>query len=897
MTVERLDWQTAARDGATVVYGVLIAGLPYLLVGDRVTVSSVAWTDTADPAWHVGTSPTTRPWLKLDDLVIEERIRPLDGGIDVSSITLRLADIDGGVTAVLGARDALTVSTLADNISASSTTVLVRSVAAAPSSGVAHIGRERITYTGKATGPARLTGCTRGTAGTKARRHQLVQGQAPQRVYFGDALPFTLGRRVTVWALRLTGTEATDPTLIYDGRVGQGTRMGDRGAAWEIPVDHASKALAEETRPTEVLVYGFGHYSSTSATADLETVPDAAAYTLLCAGWAVPGSTGAYIALSTQEGDGWTANAEVFRERWNNAARAAMTGTGWEIQIGDDGRPFVDVRTNSPPAPAGRRLTVSYGWAIPGENAHPADRASTLQEARCYLAPFPEACVWMVDRVHLDASDAAVIPSAPTPGGSGVFAQWGLEMERDNGVLDKATLRVTIGGVTGNVLGGVIPMDLTGTPVPGSPGTSLYGAEVLITKPTRAALRLSVQNTERATGWWDAVRYGVLQSLDDLRGLDHLADSVEWERVGAVARGQQPWSPQRRYWITPESAPMSVLRDEAALSGLMLCTWRGRISVARVREPSATETVTRTITQADLRQKQHPTMREVRDGIISSVKIRLPPYGDDDWIRVIDATAVTESGAGAEITTRLARGATAGDGFNAINRDPGLRTAMETTVLNLIAPWTRPYRLVTVPTDLRAVDVEVGDVIALDEWLLPSGAGTRGISGRGVVVGHRRDYVAGRVDLHLRVSAALAGWAPAYAVDSIAGDELTLDDPYPTSGAGFAPEYTAAGAQRDDLGLEYLAAGDKVRLVEVGNRTPYAPQAFTVVSVDASLRRVTLSSPPGGTWATLATSSYGKVLLIPETHANSLATQRQYVYVADGSTVVLSTGDPARSWA
>lgn len=897
MTVERLDWQTAARDGATVVYGVLIAGLPYLLVGDTVSVTGVAWTDTADPAWHVGTSPTTRPWLELEELSIEERIRPLDGGIDVSSITLRLADIDGGVTAVLGARDALTVSTLADNISASSTTVLVRSVAAAPSSGVAHIGRERITYTGKATGPARLTGCTRGTAGTKARRHQLVQGQAPQRVYFGDALPFTLGRRVTVWALRLTGTEATDPTLIYDGRVGQGTRMSDGGAAWEIPVDHASKALAEETRPTEVLVYGFGHHSSTSATADLETVPDAAAYTPLRAEWAVPGSTGAYIALSTQEGDGWTANAEVFKRRWNNAARAAMTGTGWEIQIGDDERPFVDVRTNSPPAPAGRRLAVSYGWAIPGENAHPADRASTLQEARCYLAPFPEACVWMVDRVHLDASDAAVIPSAPTPGGSGVFAQWGLEMERDNGVLDKATLRVTIGGVTGNVLGGVIPVDSTGTPVPGSPGTSLYGAEVLITKPTRAALRLSVQNTERATGWWDAIRYGVLQSLDDLRGLDHLADSVEWERVGAVARGQQPWSPQRRYWITPESAPMSVLRDEAALSGLMLCTWRGRISVARVREPSATETVTRTITQADLRQKQHPTMREVRDGIISSVKIRLPPYGDDDWIRVIDATAVTESGAGAEITTRLARGATAGDGFNAINRDPGLRTAMETTVLNLIAPWTRPYRLVTVPTDLRAVDVEVGDVIALDEWLLPSGAGTRGISGRGVVVGHRRDYVAGRVDLHLRVSAALAGWAPAYAVDSIAGDELTLDDPYPTSGAGFAPEYTAAGALRDDLGVEYLAAGDKVRLVEVGNRSPYAPQAFTVVSVDASLRRVTLSSPPGGTWATLATSSYGKVLLIPETHANSLATQRQYVYVADGSSVVLSTGDPARSWA
>lgn len=899
MTVERINWSDAATQGSTVVYGVLIAGLPYLIVGDTVSVASVAWTDTADPAWHVGTSPTTKPWLKLDELVVEERIRPLDGGIDVSSITLRLADIDTGVTAALGARDGLAVSTLTSGISASVTSIGIRSTAAFPSSGVVHIGRERITYSGKTSGS--ITGCTRGTAGTKARRHQVTQGQAPPKVYAhatgADALPFTLGRRVTVWALKLTGTEATDPTLIYDGRVGPGTRMSDAGAAWEIPVDHASKALAESTRPTEVLIYGYGHFSSTSSTADLETVPDAAAYTPLRAEWAVPGSTGAYIALSTQEGDGWTASEDVFRSKWNLAARVAMAGTGWEIQIGADERPFVDVRTNSPPAPAGRRLTVAYGWAIPGENAHPADRASTLQEARCYLAPFPEACVWMVDRVHLDSADAAVIPSAPTPGGSGVFAQWGLEMERENDVLDKATLRVTIGGVSGNILSGVIPVDYAGTPVPGSPGTALYGAEVLITKPTRAALRLSVQNTERATGWWDAVRYGVLQSLDDLRGLDHLSDSVDWERIGAMGRGQQPWSPQRRYWITPESAPMQVLRDEAALSGLMLCTWRGRIAVARIREPSATETVARSIAQADLRRGQLPTMREVGDGIITGVKIRLPPYGDADWIRIVDATALSESGAGAEIEVRLARGATAGDGFDAITRNPGLRTAVETVAMSLIAPWTRPYRLVTIPTDLRAVDLEVGDVIALDEWLLPSGTGTRGISGRGVIVGHRRNYAEGRVDLFVRVTRARAGWAPAYAVDSISSTTLTLDDPYPTSAAGFGTEYTSTGALREDLGLEHLAAGDKVRLVEVGNRSPFGPQSFTVASVDASLKQVTLSTAPGGTWATLATGGYGKVLLIPETHANSTTAQRLYVYTADGSTVTLSTGDRAHTWA
>ena len=276
-----------------------------------------------------------------------------------------------------------------------------------------------------------------------------------------------------------------------------------------------------------------------------------------------------------------------------------------------------------------------------------------------------------------------------------------------------------------------------------------------------------------------------------------------------------------------------MLRDEAVLSGLMLCTWRGRISVARVRDPSTTETTTRTLTQADLRRGQLPTMREVSDGIISSVKLILPPHNVEKpaMLRVIDATAVSESGAGAEITARVAEGAMRGGADPRTN--PSVRTAVENVALNLLAPWTRPYRLVTVPTDLRAVDVEVGDVIELNEWLLPSGLGTRGIDGRGVVVGHRRNYTGGRVDLYLRVAPARAGWAPSFAVESISGAVLTLDNPYPTGPAGFAPEYTARGELRTDFGLEYLAAGNKMRLVEVGNRSPAAPLSVVVLSVDA----------------------------------------------------------------
>ena len=892
MTVYRLDWDASATAGDRVVYGVLIAGLPYLIIGDGVTVSTVVWTDTADSAWFVGTSPTTQPWLATEDLVIEERIRPLDGGIDVSSITLRLADIDTGVTALLGARDGMPVSSLLTGITASATAIGVRSTAAMASSGTAHIGRERITYSGKTS--TSLTGVTRGTAGTKARRHQVTAGQAPPKVYQGDALPGTLGRRVTVWALRFTGAaEVTDPTLIYDGRIGPGTRMSDAGATWEIPVDHASKALAEKARPTEVYLYGYSHFVSgarvTSDAGGHAPEPD----TPLTARWAAANANGFVVFLNQTAGDpdggGWSPNWEEFSARWNRAA--STLGAPMEITSDQDG---VFLAAAASP---GRRLTVQWRWGAPGGNSSPTGSGDVVINARVNLSPPTEACVTLRGKLHLDAGDLAQIPAAPASA-TGLAIAWGLEVERDNEMLPKQTVRVRFSGDDGTNLTGVEAVEFRGVrPVGANAGTRVYGAELLITKPVRAPLRVRVQIQTRTVGWWDAIRYGIIDPIDALRGLDHLDDSLAWDRIASIAGGTQPWNWERSYWHAVEDPPMQVLRDEAVLSGLMLATWRGRISVARVREPSLTETVARTITQADLRRGQHPTMREVSDGIISSVKLTFPPHDVEKpaFIRIIDATALSESGAGAEITAKIAEGAVRPGADPRV--DTSIRTAVEVIALNLLSPWTRPYRLVTIPTDLRCAGVEVGDVIALSEWLLPSGTGSRGLVGRGVVVGHRKDYRGGRVDLMLRVAASRAGWAPAYAVDSIAGVALTLDDPYPTSAAGFAPEYTSAGALRDDCGLEYLAVGDQMRLVEIGNRTPATPLSVEVAAVDASFKKVTLTASPGASWETLATSSYGKVLLIPETHSQSLTAQRLYVYVADGATVVLSTGDPARTWA
>ena len=139
-----------------------------------------------------------------------------------------------------------------------------------------------------------------------------------------------------------------------------------------------------------------------------------------------------------------------------------------------------------------------------------------------------------------------------------------------------------------------------------------------------------------------------------------------------------------------------------------------------------------------------------------------------------------------------------------------------------------PYRLVTVPTDLRAVDVEVGDVIALESGCSLGHGRARGISGRGVVIrAPQRTSRQGQVDLHLRGTGAGAGWAPSYAVESISGAVLTLDN-YPTGPAGFGTDYTATGAARRP-GLEYLGRATRCGWSRWATVRPATPLSFEVL--------------------------------------------------------------------
>lgn len=883
MAVNRIDWQDAATDGDTVEIVALIAGCSYLLVRDGVTMSSVTWTGDADAAWHVGTSPTTRGWLDLGDLTIEERITPVDGGLDVSGFTLRLADVAGAATAFLASRDAMPFVLLAGDLTSSGTTVTVQSTGQFASSGVLHIGRERITYSGK-TGTT-FTGCTRGTSGTKARRYFRVHRP---RVYGGDYLPTLVGRRVTLWAVRKIAGVWTDPSLIYDGRISANTRMSSDGAAWEIPVDHAAKALTEKVKPTTVLLYGYSHFETeqrgigTLNRANLRYHP-------IVATWDPNGSAGEVVLLNSNAGHpdygGWSPSAQVFEQRFNAAAQALPANVNLSrTQV---------VAAASP----GRRLTVSCAWDPAGGGADPPTSSDVTLNARVVIPAMPEACVWLDGKFHLDDADAGLIPANP---GSltGTTALWALEAERDNGLSPKATIRATIAIVSGTT--NVFQASALGTIRDPRSGTYYLDGGTLLTKPTLATLRLQVTVATRDSGWWNALRYGVIDQIDAWRGIDHLSDSFAWSRIASLAAGQQPWNVERKYWIKPEEAPLDVLRNEALLSGLALATHRGRISVARIREVSATETTAYSVTQSTVRRGQRCAYREVPDGIISSVRYILPG-GDNDreesFVRIVDAAAQGESGTGAEVVARVPDGAIPGGDRTRLYTDPAFRATVERVALATIAPWTRTYVQVTVPCTLAAAGVEVGDVIDIDEYALPDGRGARGIQSRGVVIGHRRSYRTGRVDLHVRVAPTLAGWAPAYLLSGISGAVCSINgDPCGVGGnAGFASDTDEDGNARTDAGLEYLVPGMKVRIIEIDARSPATPFAGEVQSVDTSARTVTLTASPGATWASRA--SAGTAMMIPDTYTNATATQRAYVYVADGLTFEIDSGVAPWRWA
>ena len=893
MAVNRINWSSVATTGARVGRCILVAGLPWAIVPEGKTVASVTWTGDADAAWHAGTTPTCKAWLLVPSehdrgvpaLAWEENASPVQGTIDVGSLRFWLADAADAVTDTLGARDAQVFTRLAGDHSASATTITVESTAAFASSGALFLGRERITYSGKTS--TTFTGCVRGTAGTDARRY-LVSAGALHRVYEAGAderLPTLTGRRCTVWLYALSAAGvATDPTLIYDGRIAPGAGI-IATSAWEIVVEHAVKALEVGAQAPEISIYGYQHGTVRRSTNAASMGP--AAFAPLVARWA-SSSTPRVLTLNRDAGDpdngGWSESREQYIERWNRASVAGGFGVYATLLARNNLQ--VSARDNVDD----RRLTTAYGWAE-AEVSDPGDAGSYRETANTFApagGAMPRVCAWLIDSLILPPSERSKIPTVPTyPLTDETSAWWTLAAECAGGDMVAAIRDPADAGAdpllydaTPSAIG-VKLVGVTERPEEDSPVTPW-----LITKPTTAKVGLHAVG-ER---WWSTLRYAVLDQIDGLRGTDQLSDSIDWSRVEAFGRRSSAHGTRREYVVDLEASFLDVYRNEAALNGYAVATWHGRVAMTLIREAAATEARSGSLTSSYLRADEVATVQEVTDGLATSYRLHMPAPSEDTIV-VNDAGAIAESGAGETIEATMPGGVLP-PGVDVAT--PALHTAVIDVASAVLAPWVRPYQVVAWPGDLRLAGHQIGDVVTLTEWLLPDQQGDRGLDAAvGTVLGRRVDHDAGTVDLRLRLSpSTVAGYAPAALVSSITGAAVTLDTAS-LGVAGFADPYNDDASARTDGGASYFVAGDKVLLIEIDAESPTTPYAGEVLSVAGTV--VTLVGSPGATWETLAGSAL-KVMLVPDDWSTCVSAQRRYAYQADAATFQLPSSTAGRRW-
>ena len=905
--MSRIDWSTAAR-GAQVIPVLLVHGMPAIFYPDGVTVSGFSLA-SADSAWWPGNTFANwvnyaKPWLDIsgDGITISERAVPAAAQLlEVSELSLRITDVDLGATALFASEDLAAATYITTEISASAMTIPVVSTAGFASAGVIYLDVEAIAY-GSVTSTS-FTVTTRGLYGSVAARHVYSRAQGaglgnPQVT----SLPVeTVGRPATLWLARIVNGVIVDVQLEHYGTVGTGPALAGGGEStddgWVLTIDHAIKRLGAPIRGSAVSVGGYAHPGNNSA----RTTLTAPATTDLTPAWLVATnpSTGAITNLAVLTGDaaapdlgGWHPTRAAFVDALATAIRSTFGSSSGAALVGDS------LTVTVAGLASARALTLQTPCCTPQIGSSPSAVLAYPFEPRAMSAAWVP--IVAESPVYLSDSDYASVPPDPTLDGAAAATNTSAFFALVFGDDDDRTSR-KVARITGRATSGTVSY-LTCTAITHErirlvgfynsassipPGrTPPYASGFVVSEPTTARLGLFVASDT----WVSALKY-VCQSLDvEYQGI---YDAVDWQHMASVAAAfPGALSGRREYIVDLGTTMLSILQNEAALNGFALVMYGGRVSIARIAEFATTEPTTGSITTADLdASAPSPGYEKGVDGIVNTYTVKALDSGVT--VNVTDRTSFARFGAQGTITATMPRTLT-GAAVDASR----LYAQVFSQGVTVLGPLRYPYRHVPVRVPLSKYDLQIGDLIDVELWRVPNGAGGRGITGEvAQIVG--RDVVLygdgyeGHVGYTLRLNPRnLQGYAPSalVAASGITGDVVTLDTTTLThDGSSIAGGF--AGAGYTDGGAATFRAGDLVRLVEIDTTSPTASTQHTVTAVTGST--LTLSPAPSFTFAARAASTL-KVMVVYDdwdviiAGANAV-TQAPYAYLADATDALDST--------
>lgn len=830
-----------------------IAGVPYLFsTGGLPSLSS------SSPLWFGGETDVA----VLDGWLVwpsgwSERAKPLDGDLDVGSVTFRLHDADAAagvatghpVLSYLATRNAtgVTSTPLAADITASGTSMTVSSGAALGTvPRWVWCEREALRVTSRATNVLTVT---RGALGTKASAHALDSSAGRLPEVFAD-VPWITRRKVVLWGVTAAGVA----TALWSGFAVRSPRLSDDKARFDLPCDSLWQALSQAPvgDPDGVFaVYGFGaSYASGAAV----PVPAEAQIAVTYAGLAVTAfavGSSVYPTLADLASDLvsqiYTSTLATLGTRISHAA-LRFDGAGATCSLDHSAlfQASLDL--------FGQRISAGAVARVAGRYTATLE-IQGIPRSRYLINP-------------LGTSRILVRSIATAP------ASWSPTTTTLYGITTTVTpcLRGAMGRDLWLVLSGVTTTNLTGY------GPIVTGTPQIVARKSSAVVPnvgalvdspgLNICNRVTTDHWLDGLQNGAAVLVSDAGTVD-----FDWSSAASVRALTMGLATARDWMFDGRITFGKVAVESCQLTGCTPVTRSGRLAFHAWGWPDARATSTVTLTASDI--VGSPTWLTWEEGLANRIKVE----SEDLIIDATDSGSINRYGPGRQIALRL------------LGRDNDLRPTGDPVefsrqVLGRMSLWADPIGVVRVSVPLRHVaDLELGAQFSLTDWVTPDGAGGRGLSGAvAIVVAREVSIDTGVVKVDgLLFPRRSHGYAPCARVDALtAADTVSIAATPVQATTGYS-----GGA--DAVTFE---PGDLVELV-VRDSTTLTTDARTVLAVLSGSLQFT--SNVGATMATAIGA--GAVVDVRFAHfATPVQTSQEgWMFVGDLATGVIDgTAEPAR---
>lgn len=825
---------------------------------------------------------------------LTERLRPLEGTVEVGAMSFVIDDPDGRF-ANLFTRDfeGESFTFLTEPVTASATSITVQNGAVFgefPNHDV-WINRECMRVTSRA---GNVLGVQRGRYGTAAVVHEVDVAAAETPELF--AHPCTArGRRVRFYRVR-RGVA----TLRWVGYVQNGPAQAENACAFVLEAVHAweqeSAATWGSPRPAATL-YGYdaslitigvqnddGSKAAGSGYADFKAhVGDSriAAISAACGrlktALAAGGASGV-IADPTENGE--TVRIFVAYEGWSKGSGTVyIAGESIASQVTENGG---RVEHTFVVPIAGRGALVRAGFNLGGDRP----RATVIKPhvgltttaswspvagSRPGVSITPVLVGELDDDYFLELDGSGQSPAGPLPNDSTLAVD----------LADGDSITTFRGRAR------VLPKDPSASAEPES--TGLRGTIFREALPLRSELRAEGPH------WLEVVRSLLEDESYATTGSD--ARNWSWSGYDRAVVGSMDDLGAVAYRTNGNAEIGAFIGGEACLRGCCVTVdGNGRLSIIDLRSPTLNETPAAVITVADWLAKTTQGSAPSDDGLVTEVAFQTP-------IRTMtlrDAIALGRYGR----QKRLAVSS------QSTRRDPRIiDNPIEYAMLaagKLLGRWRDELFIYTgsVPASRFASLCALGAVVAFESANAPNrrgGIGFRGPTARkkAIVIGRTESFTTDRLDLELLALPVVSGFAPAARIESIDGAVMQLAAGYAGAFGDYAgsPEPGYAGIT-DDRGASYFSPGFECELV-LRDTVTRTTSPLTVGAVDpyAATISATAAIPTSPVdWAALIAGG-AMVDLVFRSYGECVTAQRLFAFVADETTRTLDGTERARKWA